>query len=233
MSRILAFTDGACSGNPGPGGWGAILRGADGTVRELGGGAGSTTNNKMELTGAIEALRAAGKGPEPVDLYTDSTYVIHGIREWIHGWRRKGWKTASGSPVMNRELWEALDEATRLRTVEWRWVRGHAGYPGNERCDEIAVAFTKGEHVSLYRGPADAYEVDLTHLPANEPPPKRVAETKPSGPVVYLSLVDGRLGRHATWAECNARVRGRPGAKYRKASSKSEEEKILAGWGVE
>jgi len=135
---VEIFTDGACSGNPGPGGWGAILR-WDGKERELSGGAAETTNNRMELTAAIEALRAL-KRAVPVELYTDSVYVKDGITKWIHAWKAKGWKTAAKKPVKNQDLWRALDEALAEHRVTWHWVKGHAGHPENERADALARA---------------------------------------------------------------------------------------------
>ncbi|MCA1951789.1 MAG: ribonuclease HI [Hyphomicrobiales bacterium] len=135
---VLIWTDGACSGNPGPGGWGALLR-YGGTERELSGGEMLTTNNRMELMAAIEALNAL-KRPCTVVLTTDSQYVRNGITAWIHGWKRNGWKTADRKPVKNAELWQALDEAVRRHQVEWRWIKGHAGHAENERADALARA---------------------------------------------------------------------------------------------
>jgi ribonuclease HI len=136
MKTVEIFTDGACSGNPGPGGWGAILR-YNGKVRELSGGEALTTNNRMELTAAIQALSAL-KEPCKVELYTDSNYVRDGISGWIEGWKRNGWRTSDRKPVKNAELWQALDEARRRHQVTWHWVRGHSGHPENERADELA-----------------------------------------------------------------------------------------------
>ncbi len=145
--HVIIHTDGACSGNPGPGGWGAIL--VSGSHRkELSGGEAVSTNNRMELMGAISALEAL-KGPSRVDLWTDSVYVRDGITKWIFGWRRNGWKTADKKPVKNVELWQRLDEATKRHTIEWHWLKGHAGHPENERADELAreaiKAIRKGE----------------------------------------------------------------------------------------
>jgi ribonuclease HI len=136
MKTVEIFTDGACSGNPGPGGWGAILR-FNGTTKELSGGEAVTTNNRMELMAAISALNAL-KEPCEVLLHTDSKYVMDGISGWIHGWKRNGWKTADKKPVKNGELWQALDEANRRHKVKWHWVKGHAGHVENERADELA-----------------------------------------------------------------------------------------------
>ena len=134
--RVEIFTDGACSGNPGPGGWGAILRYGD-TERELNGGEPVTTNNRMELLAAINALEAL-KRPSHVDLHTDSQYVKNGIMSWIHGWKRNGWKTADKKPVKNDDLWRRLDELVVGHEIEWIWVKGHAGHAGNERADALA-----------------------------------------------------------------------------------------------
>ena len=133
---IDIFTDGACSGNPGPGGWGAILRWR-GTERELWGGEPDTTNNRMEMTAAIKAIEAV-KRPIKIRLHTDSTYVKDGITKWIANWKKKGWKTANRKPVKNMDLWQLLDEAVGRHDVEWHWVKGHAGHPENERADELA-----------------------------------------------------------------------------------------------
>jgi ribonuclease HI len=133
---VTIFTDGACSGNPGPGGWGVIM--VSGTHRkELSGGEAATTNNRMELTAAITALEAL-KGPSRVEVHTDSEYVQKGISAWIHGWKRRGWRTASREPVKNADLWQRLDAAQARHDVHWHWVRGHAGHAENERADELA-----------------------------------------------------------------------------------------------
>jgi ribonuclease HI len=127
----VIYTDGACSGNPGPGGWAAILTYGD-RCKEISGGEAETTNNRMELTAAISALDAL-KSASRVELHTDSEYVMKGITQWIHGWKRKGWRTAAGQPVKNADLWQRLDAARQRHQVDWRWVRGHAGHPENER----------------------------------------------------------------------------------------------------
>ncbi len=136
MGRVVIHTDGACSGNPGPGGWGAILEWG-GRRRELKGGEAHTTNNRMELMAAISALEAL-KRPCDVDLHTDSQYLRQGITSWIHGWKRNGWKTADRKPVKNVDLWQRLDGAIARHTVRWHWVRGHSGHDLNERADELA-----------------------------------------------------------------------------------------------
>ena len=136
MTKVEIFTDGACKGNPGPGGWGAIVRSGP-HEKELSGGEPVTTNNRMEMMAAIRALQAL-KRPCEVVLHTDSTYLKDGITKWIHGWQRNGWKTADRKPVKNAELWQELLEAVGSHRIEWRWVKGHAGHPENERADRLA-----------------------------------------------------------------------------------------------
>ncbi len=136
MKNVDAFTDGACRGNPGPGGWGALLRFGE-HERELWGGEPSTTNNRMELTAAIEALRAL-KEPCHVQLTTDSEYVRKGITEWMDNWKRRGWRTAAKKPVKNVDLWQALDEQNQRHRIDWHWVKGHSGHPENELADQLA-----------------------------------------------------------------------------------------------
>jgi ribonuclease HI len=133
---VVIYTDGACSGNPGPGGWGAILTSGE-SQRELCGGELHTTNNRMEIMAAIRALQAL-KRPCQVELHTDSQYLRQGITEWLSGWKARGWKTAAKAPVKNEDLWRELDEARSRHTVDWRWVKGHAGHPMNERADALA-----------------------------------------------------------------------------------------------
>ena len=136
MADVEIFTDGACKGNPGPGGWGAWLRNGD-HEKEICGGEANTTNNRMELMAVIEALSALTRPCSGV-LHTDRQYVQKGISEWIHGWKKRGWKTAAKEPVKNADLWQALDAAQARHQVEWRWVRGHNGHAGNERADQLA-----------------------------------------------------------------------------------------------
>ncbi len=141
MPKLFAYTDGACSGNPGPGGWGVLMFAKDGDTilksRDLSGGAAETTNNKMELTAAIMALETLER-PSEITIVTDSSYVKDGITTWIHGWKKNGWKTAAKKPVKNEELWKRLDAATTRHTVTWEWIKGHAGHVENERADELA-----------------------------------------------------------------------------------------------
>ncbi|WP_372570445.1 ribonuclease HI [Ruegeria jejuensis] len=146
MAELFAYTDGACSGNPGPGGWGVLMQAMRGDTvikeRELKGGEALTTNNRMELLAAIAALETLERASK-ITIVTDSAYVKNGVTGWIHGWKRNGWKTASKKPVKNVELWQRLDEAQRHHDVTWEWVKGHAGHPENERADELARAGMK------------------------------------------------------------------------------------------
>ena len=143
MPELFAYTDGACSGNPGPGGWGVLLRAMDGErvvkERELSGGEAETTNNRMELLAAINALEVLDRATA-ITIVTDSAYVKNGVTGWINGWKRNGWKTANRKPVKNVELWQRLDDAQASHQVTWEWVKGHAGHPENERADELARA---------------------------------------------------------------------------------------------
>jgi ribonuclease HI len=154
---IELFTDGACLGNPGPGGWGAVLRWR-GHEKELSGGEPLTTNNRMEMTAAIEAL-ASLKRPSDVRLYTDSTYLRDGITRWIVNWKRNGWRTADKKPVKNADLWLRLEEKLAAHRVEWRWVRGHAGHPENERADALASAAARAAQAALRAGEEPAADV--------------------------------------------------------------------------
>ncbi|HAU22113.1 MAG TPA: ribonuclease HI [Erythrobacter sp.] len=138
MKKVQIFTDGACKGNPGPGGWAALLRNSV-NEKEIHGGEQETTNNRMELTAVIEALRAL-KEPCEIELYSDSKYVIDGITQWIHGWKKRGWKNASKDPVKNKDLWQVLDEEASRHKIKWNWVKGHDGHDENERVDQIASA---------------------------------------------------------------------------------------------
>jgi ribonuclease HI len=236
-SQLLMFTDGACSGNPGPGGYGTILVYPEGEVEELGEARQDTTNNRMEMLAIIKGFQALRKRPGDLWILTDSTYVIRGITQWIFGWKKKGWTTGEGAEVSNKDYWLLLDEEVRERkkmgTIEWKYLRGHAGHPGNERCDEIAVAFSKGKYISLYTGPLLKYPYAIHDLPEDLslPPMKTEYEKKPPAHS-YLSYVGGQLERHLTWAECEAKVKGRPGAKFKKSKSAEDEQAIIKGWGL-
>ena len=230
---IIIYTDGACSGNPGPGGYGAIVLTPEGRVRELGGREPATTNNRMELQAAISALRCVETAPGLIGIYTDSTYLISGITRWLHGWKRNDWRRGDGVAILNRDLWEELDRLVSQRhpRISWDYVRGHQGHPANSRCDQIAVAFSHNKIPHLYEGPLLGYSVDL-FPPKPEALPRAVARpasTKKGG--WYLSLLDGRLEKHQTWAECQACVHGKP-ALFKKVASPEDEAAALRKWGL-
>lgn len=221
-NNITVFTDGSSRGNPGPGGFGAIIC-FDDEVKELGGREENTTNNRMELSAAINVLAYIGENSinGDITLQTDSKYVIQGITKWIKGWRENGWKTAAKKDVGNRDLWEALEFVSRGLSIEWKYIEGHAGHAGNERCDVIATSFADNEPPSLFHGKLSDYRVDLF--------------SKSSGKKInlYLSYVDGVLMEHNTWAECENRVKGVKGAKFKKVLSESEKNKIVSEWMTE
>jgi ribonuclease HI len=237
-TSLIVFTDGAAKGNPGPGGWGAIVLTPEEHVTELGGGSPHTTNNKMELGGAIAALRHVADRPESVAIYTDSTYLIQGITQWVWGWRKRGWKTAQGTDVLNRDLWEELSALTGARargSIDWRWVRGHIGTPGNERCDEIAVAFAAQRAAELYVGPLAGYDRPILQVPHDTAVPQRRASSNTPKVAAhsYVSVVGGVPMRHSTWADCERRVKGQPGARFKKSANAADESAILRGWGID
>ncbi len=239
----LVFTDGACSGNPGPGGWGVIIAAPDGTVQELGGHEPDTTNNRMELTAVGKALRHLERTPGPLHILTDSTYVIQGLTSWAFGWARRGWKTAEGKDVANAAYWKRLMALLAQRKeafsgeaakIEWKYVRGHAGVPGNERVDEIAVAFSKGKTPRLYMGTLRDYGIPIHDLPEDMSLPEEKPREKGASAKAYsyLSQVGQSVKRHATWAACERRVKGVPGARFKKTKSAQDEADVLADWGV-
>lgn len=233
MDRILIFTDGSSRGNPGPGGWGAVIvagNAAVGHVTERGGGEASTTNNRMELTAAAEALDAVPRGAV-VRVYTDSSYLIHGITRWVAGWQRNGWKTSSQGDVLNKDLWVRLADAVAGRRIEWKHIAGHVGVRGNERCDEIATGFADGVDVELYDGPISGYSLpEIFDVSAQEILLDK-KRTKNGKAYSYVSCIGGSVMVHSTWAECEKRVKGVAGARFKKARDASDEEAIKREFG--
>ena len=220
---ITIFTDGSARGNPGPGGWGAIVVSGS-TVVELGGGEDHTTNNRMELTAVISALESIGEERE-MTVYTDSAYVLNGITRWVKGWQKNKWKTSQKEDVINKDLWERLVEVTEHRVIDWQLIKGHSGEVGNERCDVIATSFADKAPVVLYNGSRERYGIDVSikKIPGSE-----VLKSKSKSKAYsYVSMVDGEIRVHKTWDECKARVAGASGAKYKKSTSPSNEEEII------
>ncbi|MES3005084.1 MAG: ribonuclease HI [Patescibacteria group bacterium] len=218
---MIIFTDGSSRGNPGRGGWGAIIFGND-NVTELGGNESNTTNNRMELMAVISALEFAKE--KEIVVYTDSAYIVSGITRWIAGWKRNNWKTSTKDDVLNRDLWERLDNATAKRIIDWRLVKGHSGNPGNERCDVIATTFADNDPTSLYNGPKENYNINPSvdnSLSTTQKP-----KNKGKG-YSYVSSVDGVIQVHRTWEECKKRVNGTSGAKFKKSFSPENEEEII------
>ncbi len=222
--QIIVYADGASSGNPGPGGWGSVVLYA-GRVVELGGKESHTTNNRMELTAPAAGLsfilseldeRSRGL---PVVMRTDSQYVINGITKWIFTWKKNGWRTALGGEVTNKDLWEILEKASSCLHIEWEYVPGHRGVPGNECADEIATSFSLGKKRKLYSGLYKKYGHDLLDVK-----PKEIK-------MIYLSVVEGIIKHHTTWKECEKRVKGVRGAKFKKVP-REEVTTTLKAWGL-
>ncbi|PWU21601.1 MAG: ribonuclease HI [Bdellovibrio sp.] len=235
QNSLIVFSDGACSGNPGPGGWGSIVALPDGRIKELGGRGDNVTNNQMEITGALKALQWLRDDPRPVYVFTDSVYLIRGITQWIYGWMKRGWVNAEGEAVANKDLWRELKRTVDPRgakNVHWKFVRGHNQVPGNERCDEIAVAMTRGKWVNLYDGPLVGYSVAIFDLPEEEPLPEMKPKQEKAPAHSYLSYVAGVVRRHPSWASCERATKGRSGAKFKKAMSAADEKSILQAWNL-
>ncbi|MCU0660094.1 MAG: ribonuclease HI [Candidatus Pacebacteria bacterium] len=233
--NVIIWTDGSSLGNPGPGGFGAVIVWREkNIVREIGGYARETTNNRMELTAVIEALIALEGVIGRVTIHTDSAYVLNGITLWVHGWQKNNWMTAQKKPVLNQDLWQRLLLLTHERNakgiLEWKKVKGHSGNLGNERADVIATSFADENQVELFHGTVDEYSAHIGGSVFAEHagmPAKRQGKA-----YSYLSLVDGVLAKHATWAECEARVKSLSGVKFKKALSEADEEAIIREWGL-
>ena len=228
-ASFLIVSDGACSGNPGPGGWGLIVVTPDERVREYGGHDPETTNNRMELMGFYRGLQEVYKVrdsfPEVRVLHaiSDSKYVLDGAKSNVHNWAKNGWKTSSGSDVKNQDIWEKVLKGHALLKeagfrFEFELVKGHSGNEGNERVDQIAVKYVREEPIDLYRGALENYSVNLKTGKAFEP--------------VYMSLVEGVLRKFRTWDECKNAVEGKRGARYKKITNALQERETLALWGV-
>jgi ribonuclease HI len=237
---ITIFTDGSSRGNPGPGGWGSVVV-TDADVTELGGYEANTTNNRMEIMAAIGGLEKVSvhtQEKSEVILYSDSMYLINGITKWVRGWQAKGWITSQKEPVMNRDLWERLIGATADKKISWKQVGGHVGTVGNERCDQIATKFADSAgnlekvNAELFSGALADYaiknilDISVDHAAdAKKSASKERSNTKAYS---YVSRVEGVVQTHKTWAECEARVRGKSATRFKKAISAEDEKAIVA-----
>ncbi len=219
----IIFTDGSARGNPGPGGWGAVILGEDAVV-ELGGRENHTTNNRMELLAVISALELVSQERE-MTIYTDSAYVVSGITRWVIGWKKNKWKTSQKIDVLNKDLWKKLDEARKHKIIDWKLIKGHSGTAGNERCDVIATSFADKVPIVLYNGSRQRYGIDVSIAPRQSLGELRKTKSK-SRAYSYVSMVDGVIEVHKTWEECKKRVHG-VNAKYKKSTSPENEEKII------
>lgn len=256
--EIIIFTDGASKGNPGPGGWGVIIahiivqdNGDEGStdmskVFELGGGERNTTNNRMEMTAVIEALTYVFNTfkikNQKIILYLDSSYVLKGATKWVRGWQEAGWMTKGKTEVLNKDLWEKVAKLMARKesdSIEWKLLSGHVGIAGNERADEIATGFagSTGASVSatpkLFSGALSDYKVDILNIShdfAKKAAKKKSSSRSSAKAYSYISMVKGIIKTHATWAECEARVKGVSGTKFKKALSLEEEREIIDSW---
>lgn len=240
-SQITVFTDGASRGNPGPGGWGALVISqsepdTQGKVFELGGREEHTTNNRMEMTAALMALLVIkDRGLSgSIEMHTDSAYLLNGITMWVYGWEKNNWLTKEGEPVQNQDLWEPLVQVVRIlklrNDIAWKKVAGHSGLIGNERVDAIATHYADRETILLFTGAFDAYQAMLGGdvLAKQSSSVKTKKKTSSSAKAYsYVSCVDGIVAVDTTWAACEKRVKGKKGAKYKKALSAQEEAELI------
>lgn len=252
-NQIIIFSDGSSRGNPGRGGYGAIFI-HNGRVVELGKRFEHTTNNKMELQSVIDALCLIDKNKNDLNdsleitIFTDSKYVVNGAKSWIFGWKKNGWKTANKEEVKNRDLWEKMSDLINGKKIDWKLLPGHAGVLGNERCDEIATKFADGEGVYLYDGELSKYKInnlnanDVLKVFYNPELIQEAKDLKKSGETgrggksggrsggkaySYVSFVDGKIYIDNNWSDCEKRVKGKSGVRYKKAMNQSDEEMII------
>lgn len=261
-SHVTIFTDGSSRGNPGPGGWGTVVvqngkitdvvigtskmengeqtanQANDFVITELGGREKMTTNNRMELMACLSGLLSVKKPVEDTEIivFTDSSYVINGITKWIKGWKRNGWLTKTKVEVLNRDLWEKLDEAASGKKVQWKYVGGHIGIVGNERCDHIATDFADENDIKLYQGPLSEYDLpnilDISFDQEKSSSKKTDSSRARTKAYSYVSSIGGAIETHHTWAECEKRIKGLKGAKYKKSLDQADEMKIIEEFGT-
>jgi len=242
MSQYSFYADGACLGNPGPGGWGVVATLGSHEVLEAAGHSPHTTNNQMELEAILQGMTfslthlssnsALKKSKPTLIVLTDSKYAVQGINQWLHNWSRNGWVTQEGRPIANLTEWKRLHallpDVRTMFTLEMRLVPGHQGILGNERADKLATEYARGSQIPLFSGTKEAFEKKFGGK-------LEIAEAgikKLKVPAYYLSYVNGKISRHKTWPECEAEVKGKAGAKYKKVFSESEEADLLKQWGA-
>ncbi len=231
--KTLIFTDGAAKGNPGKGGFGVVIS-HNGTITEIGGFKEYTTNNEMELKAVVEALKEVASKKVPVEIYTDSKYVVDGAKGWVFGWVKNGWKTATKTDVLNKDLWQELLPLLGKVEIAWHKIPGHSGLAGNERADVIASTFAERGVFPLYSGAQADYGHDIHDTSYDEKKAedrsdarKRQAQKAYS----YVSAVDGVVKIHKTWAECETRVKGKKGVRFKKSLDAENEKEIVREFG--
>lgn len=240
-NEIVIYPDGSSLGNPGPGGWGAVILFPDGKAIELGGREKESTNNRMEMMASIKALKEVEKRKieaKVIKIHTDSSYLLNGITMWIHAWVKNNWKTKVDEDVLNKDLWEELYKVNANLSheyeIEWVKVKGHDGVHLNERCDAIATSFSANNTTILFRGNLKDYEKlfgKINEKVKETENKKKISKTKNNKVAYsYISAVGGKVFADKTWVECEKRVKGKSGAKYKKVFSKEEEQEQVAEW---
>jgi len=231
--KITIFTDGAAKGNPGKGGFGAVIS-YDDRVLEMGAYKEHTTNNEMELMAVVEALKKIVDKKESVAIYTDSKYVVEGAKGWIFGWLKNGWQTKSKTDVINKELWQELLPLLDRVDIEWHKVPGHVGIIGNERADTIASDLAENKKVVFYNGPQSEYTLNIDDTSYDEVDAKKRSDARKRSAqkaFSYVSVVDGVVQTHATWKECESRVKGKKGVRFKKSLDVNNEKEIIKDFG--
>ena len=231
--KITIFTDGAAKGNPGRGGYGAVISYPD-TVVEIGGFKQMTTNNEMELKAIVEALKVVAKSGVQVAIYTDSKYAVEGAKGWVFGWAKNGWQTKAKTDVANKELWQELLPLLGKVEIEWHKVPGHVGIAGNERVDTIASDFADKGTFALYNGPKSNYGIDIADTSYDESKAQDRSDARKRQALKaysYVSMVDGVIQIHKTWTECEARVKGKKGTRFKKSLDAVNEKEIVKEFG--
>lgn len=244
--EIIIYTDGSSLGNPGPGGWGTVVAINGEKIIEIGGRENESTNNRMEMTAALEALRLVEKRKiksKTIIIHTDSSYLLNGITMWVYSWVKNNWKTKTGDAVLNKDIWEDLYKvSSNLKSIYeiiWVKVSGHDGIHLNERCDVIATGFSAQSHPILFTGSPKDYEklfgVSLEDHKENKKIIDKIIKKKKNSKEIaysYVSQVSGKIHADKTWAQCEKRVKGKSGAKYQKVYSKQEEQELIGLWSL-